>query len=466
MVDTRARVPSGVAMKTDMLRPREVSRLVGKSWSVSWPMIVIMFLDFAIYLTDVYIAGTLGTDVQAAVGFVGQFYFIFIVAANALTVGTVSLCARLFGNGDREELAVAIRTAVVSCLVAGVALGLAVMTVSGPFVQALNIPARVKDLGTPLVRILGAGLVFHYFLITTNGVLRSCGRVKSSLAAMAVACAVNVALNFILVYRTTLGYYGITISTVAGYIAGFACNAWSVKNLDVPRGRYDRGKLSEIAKIGWPSGLQQIAWQTGSLVLVLIISAVPRDTVTILAAFTNGFRIESAIFLPAFAFNMANAVIAGNLIGARRFREAFSSCMATAGLGVAFISAMALIVVLNAGSLAGALSGNPDVVRESVRYLWISMASEPFMAWAVITSGALNGAGDTRTVMRIVVGSQWLVRLPCAWFFGVHLGYGPPAIWWSMNASILVHAILVTLRYAGKRWLPGESADAAAGDAA
>jgi len=43
--------------------------------------------------------------------------------------------------------------------------------------------------------------------------------------------------------------------------------------------------------------------------------------VEILAAFTAGLRIESAIFLPAFAFNMANAVIVGNLLGSARIRR-------------------------------------------------------------------------------------------------------------------------------------------------
>ncbi len=36
------------------------------------------------------------------------------------------------------------------------------------------------------------------------------------------------------------------------------------------------------------------------------------------------------------------------------------------------------------------------VIEESITYIYISMISEPFMAWGMILSGGLNGAGDTR----------------------------------------------------------------------
>jgi Na+-driven multidrug efflux pump len=100
------------------------------------------------------------------------------------------------------------------------------------------------------------------------------------------------------------------------------------------------------------------------------------------------------------------------------------------------------------------------VAEESVRYLYISMASEPFMAWAVIIGGALNGAGDTKGVMRIVLASQWLVRLPMAYLLAVFMEMGPSAVWWSMNASIFVHSVLISIRYFRKGWLTNANREA------
>jgi Na+-driven multidrug efflux pump len=74
---------------------------VSRSWSISWPITVIMFFEFLIGLTDVYIAGRVSKEVQATYGFVIQLYFILIVIANALTVGTVSVVSRLFTSDKR-----------------------------------------------------------------------------------------------------------------------------------------------------------------------------------------------------------------------------------------------------------------------------------------------------------------------------------------------------------------------------
>jgi MATE family multidrug resistance protein len=90
-----------------------------RSWSVSWPLTLIMFFEFLIGLTDVYIAGRVSKEVQATYGFVIQLYFIFIVVANALTVGTVSVVSRLFTSGNQDELTEAVYSSMITAGAAG-----------------------------------------------------------------------------------------------------------------------------------------------------------------------------------------------------------------------------------------------------------------------------------------------------------------------------------------------------------
>ena len=75
------------------------------------------------------------------------------------------------------------------------------------------------------------------------------------------------------------------------------------------------------------------------------------------------------------------------------------------------------------------------------------------MAWGVILSGGLNGAGDTKSVMIRVALSVWLVRIPLSYLLGIIFGFGAIAVWWSMNSSLLVQAILISKRYYSKKWL-------------
>jgi len=88
-------------------------------------MTLIMFFEFLIGLTDVYIAGRISKEVQATYGFVIQLYFIFIVIANALTVGTVSVVSRLFTSRNKDELTKAVFSSIVTATIAGIILAAA-----------------------------------------------------------------------------------------------------------------------------------------------------------------------------------------------------------------------------------------------------------------------------------------------------------------------------------------------------
>jgi putative MATE family efflux protein len=437
----------------DRVKADTISCFVSRSWQVAWPMTLIMFFEFLIGLTDVYVAGRVGKDIQAAYGFVVQFYFMFIVIANALTVGTVSIVSRLYTSGNKSELASAVYSSLVSSAVAGLIVAGLGITFAPRVIQLLNIPAELKPFTTALIRIYSAGLLFEYIVINSNGILRSCNMIKISLRTMAITCACNIGLNIFLVFFTPLGFRGIALATASSSVIGGIINLAFVRRQLVQAYAYSKSTVRRIIDIGWPMGALQVLWQFGSLVLFLIISELPENRVEILAALTAGLRIESAVYLPAFAFNMANAVITGNLLGEKKREEAYKSGLVTALVGVAVVVFLVVLVITNARWITSLLSRNPVVISESVRYLYIAMISEPFMAWSVILGGGLSGAGATRTVLIRVAASIWLIRIPLAYLFVVHLGYGASSVWWSMNISQFVMAFLMYRRYARKDWL-------------
>jgi MATE family multidrug resistance protein len=416
-------------------------------------MTLIMFFEFLIGLTDVYIAGRVSKEVQATYGFVIQLYFIFIVIANALTVGTVSVVSKLFTSGNKDELTETVFSSIVTATVAGIILAAAGILLSPKIIKILNIPEELKALAISFIHIYAAGLLFHYVLINCNGILRSCNMVKKSLKTMALVCAVNIALNFLLVFHTSFSFRGIALATASSVFIGSMMNLMYVRSIMTGAKRFSEDRVKKIASIGWPMGLLQILWQLSSMVLFLILSALPEHKIEILAALTTGLRIESAIYLPVFGFNMANAVIVGNLLGEKKEEEALKSGIVTATIGVGIVTLMVITVILNARWIVPFLSNNEVVIKESVKYIYISMISEPFMAWGIILGGGLNGAGDTKSVLMRVALSLWLVRIPLSYLFVVHFGFGVASVWWSMNLSQFIQAFLISKRYFDKQWL-------------
>jgi len=422
-------------------------------WSISWPMTMIMLFEFLISLADVYIAGKVGKEIQASYGFVTQLYFVFTVIGNAFTVGTVSVISRLCPSIGSKEYAGAVFSSIMTTVGTGVVLGVAGIILSPVILRFLNIPPELKQFGIPLITIYAGGIIFHYLLINTNGLLRACKGVMSSLKTMAFVCLVNIGLNFLFVFYTPLGFRGIALSTAVSVLLGAIINLVHLKAIFWHNRCFYWRIVRKVFQIGWPSGLLQVIWQLGSTIIFLILSALPANNVEIIAAFTNGYRLESVIFLPAFAFNMANAVVVGNLLGEDNKEDAFRNGIFTAVLGVLLVGVTTLIILVNAAYLVAFLSTNQIVIHYSIKYLLICLPFEPFMAWGVILGGGLNGAGDTRSVMVVVALSIWFVRIPFSYLLGVVLQLGAPGVWWAMNASIVIQAILITVWYFKRRWL-------------
>ncbi len=441
-----------------ILKDDKIRSIVAESWSLSWPMTFIMSYEFLIGLSDVYVASRFGTLAQAAYGFAFQLYFIFIIIGIALSVGIVSVVSRLYTSPDKEEFYKAVNSSLLIVSLSGLAFGIAGILFSKDLVNVLNLPQEVKPYTISFMKIYSLAFLFDYILMSINGILRACGMIKKSLWIMTIVCVMNIALNFALALGTPLGFTGIAVATVTSLFAGACISLYYVRKL-VSGFRLSGSIVKNILSISWPSGLLQTLWQLGALALFLILGLLPMHNIEIMAALTNGLKIESAIFLPAFAFNMAAAVVVGNLIGKKEESDAFRGGIVTATMGVAIAGIMTILIMLNAKHIAALLSNNDIVIKESMKYIYIALISEPIMAWGVILGGGLNGAGDTMSVMKVTALSVWLVRIPLCYLLGIYFGFGAIAIWWSMNASILVQAVFITRRYFSKKWIvPAERA--------
>lgn len=432
---------------------KKIRLILAESWSVCWPMMLIMFFEALIGLTDVFVAGQFGKEVKAAYGLCFQIYFVFILFGIALSVGSVSVLSRLFTAGKKEEYNLGVHTSYITSFVVGLILAIMGVLFSPVIITLLNVPEAVKGYAIPFLTIYSLCILFDYLVIMTNGILRASQMIKKSLRTMVIVCVLNIILDIVLSLYTPLRFQGIAIATVISLFLGSLLNTLYVRRLVTQTLHFSFALLKKILKISWPSAMLQILWQLGSMTLFLILSNVAMHNVTIMAAFTTGLMVESMIFLPAFAFNMANAVVVGNLLGKKQNDDAYRSGIVTAVTGVVIISILSLLIMLNARFITSLLSKNALVIDHAVTYIRITLLFEPIMALGVILGGALSGAGDTKTVMKIVGLGVWMVRIPLCYLLGVHFKFGPNAIWWSMNASAVFQCIFMVKRYRGKKWI-------------
>ncbi len=74
------------------------------------------------------------------------------------------------------------------------------------------------------------------------------------------------------------------------------------------------------------------------------------------------------------------------------------------------------------------------------------------MALSLILGGGLQGAGDTKGSMKVIITGMWVVRLPLAFVLAFVLGYGARGVWIAMLVSMVVQGILMALRFYKGDW--------------
>src|SRR5271154_4755288 len=72
-------------------------------WHMSWPLLLNMLTISVASFVDVWVAGKLGKDAQAAIGIGGQIWFLMVILAVALSAGTTALVSRYWGAKDYEQ---------------------------------------------------------------------------------------------------------------------------------------------------------------------------------------------------------------------------------------------------------------------------------------------------------------------------------------------------------------------------
>ncbi|MBI5847979.1 MAG: MATE family efflux transporter [Nitrospirae bacterium] len=430
-------------------------------WRLSWPMLIIMVLNFIVGFTDIYVAGLLNPQIQAAVGFISQLYFLVVIVANAVSIGTLALISRAVGANDHPRALHIARQSLLFSLVCAVILATAGFLMYRQIIALAGVPYEIRKIAGDFFRIFVLALAPNYVLIISNAIFNASGEVKKPLMTMSAVTIINVITVFCLVFGLgpfpALGYKGIATATAISLMIGmilnllfFSFSRWRALFAEAWKPSVET--IGKIIRIGWPAAMLQITWNAGSIVLYNILGRLEDSSITALASISNGLRIEGIIYLPAFALNMAASVLIGQNLGAGDPGRAEKAGWKIALSGAFIISVLSLVFFLNAGQLASLLTSRQDVLEETERYLRFNMFSEPFMAMSAILGGALQGAGDTRGTLKVIGICMWLIRLPLAWFFALVLHYGASGVWMAMVISMCIQGILMSARFHKGSW--------------
>jgi Na+-driven multidrug efflux pump len=188
-----------------------------------------------------------------------------------------------------------------------------------------------------------------------------------------------------------------------------------------------------------------------------------------LAAAAHGITnvTESLSYLPGIAFQVAAGTLAGQFLGAGDPQRASRGVLMACLIGGGIMTAMGLLFLCIPNQITNFFvsSDQEEVAKLAASTLKIAAIGQPFLALAMVFSGALRGAGDTRWPLLFTFIGFICVRLPLAYWLAwdqIHLAslgivirgwnLGLQGAWIAAITDIIVRCILVSFRFYHGGW--------------
>lgn len=386
----------------------------------SLPILAALILQTAYGAVDLWMVGRFATAADvSAVSTGSQLMHTITCVVTGLTMGTTVMLGQTLGQGKEEEAgsiigsSIALFSLIAALLTAFTILG------AGWLARITQVPEEAIPPSLSYIRMCGAGLCFITAYNVFGSIFRGMGNSKTPLMTVAIACAVNVAGDYLLVAVLGLGALGAAIATVCAQgvsvaVSLLVVSRWGLGFPFSPRDiRFHRVKVGRILRLGTPVALQDGLVSISFLVILSIV-----NSLGLVASAGVGVaeKLCGFIMLVPSAFSQSVTTFVAQNVGAGRLDRA-RKC-----LGQGILASLCFGVVIgylsffHGSVLAGLFNGDPAIVSAAADYLRAYAIDVLMTSFLFPFIGYFNGRGSTGFVMVQGLVGAFCIRIPVSFF--------------------------------------------------
>ena len=410
--------------------------------ALAWPTMLEQLMQTVVQYIDTAMVGQLGTHATAAVGGTGTVAWLVNSTISAIGIGFLAYISQACGAGETHRAKRASAQAVLAVVVLGTFFTALTLSVS-PFVPVwMQIDPAVQQLSAQYFFILYSPMLFRTASIIFGTILRAAGDSKTPMLAGLLVNAVNIVLNFLLIYpsRTLslgdwsvflpgagMGVIGAGIASAVAYVAGGIVITIALLHHPVisPLGQKMRPDLSVLRpclKVALPNALQRFATSFGYVVFAAMINSLGEVAT---AAHTIANTVESAFYIPGYGMQAAAATLAGNAWGARDRQRIKDLTRLIIPVEVAMMVLSGGLLFAFAPQMMRLFNKDMAVITLGAIVLRMVALSEPFYGVSIILEGMMQGMGNTVKPLVLNISGMWGMRIVgtfiCIHFFQMGL---------------------------------------------
>lgn len=446
-------------------------KLLGVILSLALPTMFEQLMQTAVQYVDIFMVGTLGTAATAAAGATTTVNWLIGSTLSALSIGFLALISRSLGAGNEASAKKYTMQGVIVTLIVGVAFTAITLAISPVIPILMQVDEGIKNLTSQYFFILYLPLLFKAATIIFGTMLRAAGDSKTPMKIGILVNALNVILNFFLIYKTRnitifglsfkvfgagLGVVGAAAaSAVSIFVGGVLITVCLLRHPKIsPKAekfKADFLYLKPCLKISLPNMLQRFATSFGYVVFASMINSLGEIST---AAHTVANTVESAFYIPAYGMQTAAATLSGNCLGARDNQKMKDIGRIINIVELILMTLSGAVLFAIAPKMVGFFSSDPAVIDLGTKVLrWVAF-TEPFYGVSIIIEGILQGVGETKIPFIFNIMGMWGVRIVGTFIFVSILRFGLTFAWGSMILHNLLLFTLFLVYYFKGNWNP------------
>lgn len=390
------------------------------------PYLVAILLQSLYGAADLFVVGRYtGSAAVSAVSIGSQMMSAVVSIFLGFSMGGTVLVGQCVGAGDGSGAAKAIGTMGVAFSGLALLFTPVMLLLVNPLTAAMQTPVQAVEATHQYLFLCCCGIPFIIGYNVVSGIFRGLGDSRTPVYFIALACGVNVGLDFLLVGGFGLGAAGAAIATVAAQGLSFLASLWYMarKGFAFPfhrsHLRLDRRSLKFIFQLGLPLALQNVLVNLSFLIITAIVNAMG-----LIASAAVGVveKLINFAMLPASAFASAVAPITAQNIGAGKPERALQGLRWGIGYSLAFGIAVCIVSQIWPQALAGIFSADPAVIVQAADYLRSYSMDCVLVSFVFPLNSYFSGCGRSIITAAHNLTATFLVRIPVSYLLSRRAG--------------------------------------------
>lgn len=391
-------------------------RIAGPLVRFALPVLAALFLQTMYGAVDLLVVGQFATAADVSAVSTGSWLMQLVTSfVVGIAMGTTILLGRRIGEGRPEEAGKTIGASITLFAVMAAIITVLMEIFAPLIVRVMQTPEEAVPATLQYLRICSAGTAFIVAYNVLGSVFRGIGNSRMPLISVAIACAVNIVGDVLLVGVFHMATAGAAIATVAAQTLSVLFSVLIIRRHKFPFAfslkdvRWDAPRMGEVFKLGFPIAFQDLLVSISFLAITAIVNSlgvVPSAGVGV-AEKLCGF-----IMLVPSAFGQSMAAFVAQNIGANEQGRAKRALFYGMGMSLAVGVFMAYFAFFHGDALARLFARDTEVVAAAADYLKAYAIDTLLTSIMFCMVGYFNGCGKTFFVMVQGVVGAFCVRIP------------------------------------------------------